>query len=284
MTDLWYPTNLYTKLRMGVSKQPCTNDPNFTHTGKEASPLGRGLAPHAFNIGDMAEGRDGTMWIVAMKNGVKVWVRIPTELTKNDKNEPEMDEQKVHAEEEELSPKKSDKAKKPSKKAASKPEPVLEKDSPLEEPVAVAEPEEPAAPAKASSSKAKAAKAMPAPEPEATEPIVTKPKKATGKNSKAVKEVPKKPKQEPVSDQEQEPEPEPEPVPAKAKGKGKVAVKDGEKKPPTDYQLFVADERKKPWAKGLDFGALSSAMSAKWKEFKTPAEKKAAVAHLREGV
>ena len=46
------------------------------YSGKESSPLGLGFAAEPFPLGTIQEGRDKTNWIVAAKNGIKVWSRI----------------------------------------------------------------------------------------------------------------------------------------------------------------------------------------------------------------
>jgi hypothetical protein len=63
-----------------MSKKQCKNDPTFSFTGKESSPLGLGYSASAEQVGHIMEGRDQTMWMVGMKNGVKVWNRVPTEI------------------------------------------------------------------------------------------------------------------------------------------------------------------------------------------------------------
>jgi len=63
-------------------KKQCINNPNYTFSGKESSPLGIGYVAEAEQTGKVMEGRDKTMWMVGMKNGVKVWNRVPTELAK----------------------------------------------------------------------------------------------------------------------------------------------------------------------------------------------------------
>lgn len=57
-------------------KKQCSNHPKYMYSGKESSPLGLGFAAEPFIIGTIQEGRDKTNWIVALKNGVKVWSRI----------------------------------------------------------------------------------------------------------------------------------------------------------------------------------------------------------------
>lgn len=63
-----------------LDKKLCLNDPRFTYTGKESSPRGLGYCADAEEIGARREGRDKTMWMVILKNGVPVWTRVPTEL------------------------------------------------------------------------------------------------------------------------------------------------------------------------------------------------------------
>lgn len=63
-----------------ISKKQCKNDPSYTYTGKESSPLGLGFSASAEKVGSRMTGRDQTMWMVGIKNGVNVWNRIPTEI------------------------------------------------------------------------------------------------------------------------------------------------------------------------------------------------------------
>jgi hypothetical protein len=62
------------------TKQPCKNHPSYTYSGKESSPLGLGYSAEAEDPGTVMEGRDKTMWIVGIRNSVKVWNRVPTEV------------------------------------------------------------------------------------------------------------------------------------------------------------------------------------------------------------
>ena len=64
------------------TKKPCLNNQKFLFTGKESSPLGLGYSATPENVGTKKVGKDGTEWIVGMRNGVRVWVRSPTELVK----------------------------------------------------------------------------------------------------------------------------------------------------------------------------------------------------------
>lgn len=66
---------------MSTTKKPCKNNPTFTYSGKESSPLGLGYTAESEHVGTTMEGRDKTMWMVGIKNGVKVWNRIPTHVT-----------------------------------------------------------------------------------------------------------------------------------------------------------------------------------------------------------
>lgn len=63
-----------------ASKQPCKNHPSFTYSGKESSPLGLGYSAEAEDPGTVMEGRDKTMWMVGIRNGVKIWNRIPSQI------------------------------------------------------------------------------------------------------------------------------------------------------------------------------------------------------------
>ena len=63
-----------------TNKKPCVNNSKFTYSGKECSPLGKGYSADAEQIGTILEGRDSSMWMVGIKNGVKVWNRVPTDL------------------------------------------------------------------------------------------------------------------------------------------------------------------------------------------------------------
>lgn len=60
------------------TKKQCVNNPAYTYSGKESSPLGIGYTAEAEQVGSTKEGRDKSMWMVGIKNGVKVWNRIPT--------------------------------------------------------------------------------------------------------------------------------------------------------------------------------------------------------------
>lgn len=63
-----------------MSKQVCKNHESYTFSGKEMSPLGLGYTAEAEEVGTVMEGRDKTMWMVGIKNGVRVWNRIPTQV------------------------------------------------------------------------------------------------------------------------------------------------------------------------------------------------------------
>lgn len=62
------------------TKKACKNSPSYSFSGKEYSPLGLGYSAAAEDPGTVMEGRDKTMWIVGIRNGVKVWNRVPTQI------------------------------------------------------------------------------------------------------------------------------------------------------------------------------------------------------------
>ena len=66
-----------------VVKKPCINNAQFSYSGKELSPLGNGYSADAEQVGTIMEGRDKSMWMIGIKNGVKVWNRVPTDLSKD---------------------------------------------------------------------------------------------------------------------------------------------------------------------------------------------------------
>ena len=127
---------------MPVTKKKCVNDDQFTYTGKEVSPLGLGHTASKYVVGDRMKGRDDTMWMVAKKNDVNVWVRVPSEtLTKDtpvippghvDANPEENDDEPEDKEPEPEPappPKVSGKPKKPQKKVTIQ-EPIPEEEEP----------------------------------------------------------------------------------------------------------------------------------------------------------
>jgi hypothetical protein len=50
------------------------------YSGKEMSPLGLGCSARSGMVGAEMVGRDGTMWVIAVKNGDKNWARSPEKL------------------------------------------------------------------------------------------------------------------------------------------------------------------------------------------------------------
>jgi hypothetical protein len=66
-----------------ATKKPCLNSPNHTYTGKESTPYGLGYVAEVEPTGKIMEGRDKRMWMVGIRNGVKVWCPVPTELAKD---------------------------------------------------------------------------------------------------------------------------------------------------------------------------------------------------------
>jgi hypothetical protein len=57
------------------SKKPCINNPAFSYTGNEQSPLHFGLSAEGYAINSIMEGYDKKLWMVEIKNNKKVWVR-----------------------------------------------------------------------------------------------------------------------------------------------------------------------------------------------------------------
>lgn len=150
MSDYWYPTNLFSANRMITDKKPCVNDPRFTYTGKEASPLRFGYAPHGYDVGTRMKGRD-EMWMVAKKNDVNVWIRIPSDLMKNDLTK---DTPVIPAIESDPVPEPDEPAVKPAPKKKATPRkkpvpvPVPKEDEPVEEPDVAEAPKKKAVPKK----------------------------------------------------------------------------------------------------------------------------------------
>jgi hypothetical protein len=56
----------------------CLKDPSYNYSGKEVSPTGIGYCPAFEKVGTIMQGRDGTSWIIVIKNGIHIWSRIPT--------------------------------------------------------------------------------------------------------------------------------------------------------------------------------------------------------------
>ncbi len=69
---------LQSTMTINPNKKSCVNNPAYTYSGKESSPLGLGYTAEAEQVGTTKKGRDESMWMVGIKNGVKVWNRIPT--------------------------------------------------------------------------------------------------------------------------------------------------------------------------------------------------------------
>lgn len=57
------------------SKKPCINNPAFSYTGNEQSPLHFGLTAEGYPINAVMEGYDKKLWAVEIKNNKKVWIR-----------------------------------------------------------------------------------------------------------------------------------------------------------------------------------------------------------------
>lgn len=319
MGDLWYPNNLITAIKMPVTRKPCHNDNNadesrrITYSGEESSPLGLGYAP-LYEVGTRMLGKDETMWQVAIKNDVKVWARVPTEMAKGDPDvAPTVPEGPVPYPEPEDKdvPVEVPKAKKTAKKAAApaadekkvtkkktvkiaEEPPALVAPAPEEEP-AVEEPEPEPKPKKVTKSKA-AAEDKP-------KPVKKTVKKAAKKEEEEAKAEPE-PEPQPKIDQEPEPEEEkPKPAAKKKaavakpkktakkedeaeKAEGEAAAKPAKKL--TDYNLFVQEQsrlaKQDPEAqnlKGKDMlQYITKKASALWKAM-TKEEQAASVAHLK---
>ena len=60
---------------MMTSKKPCINNPSFSYTGNEQSPLHFGLSAEGYPINSVMEGYDKKLWAVEIKNNKKVWIR-----------------------------------------------------------------------------------------------------------------------------------------------------------------------------------------------------------------
>lgn len=119
-------------------KKVCKNNPKYFYTGKESSPLGLGYCALSENVGTKRIGNDDTQWIVGMKNGMRVWVRCPTELSKETpvikKEEPKATKIVIEDEsEEEEEPPKKPPPKKPVPKKPVPKKPVVESESESDE-------------------------------------------------------------------------------------------------------------------------------------------------------
>ena len=53
---------------MMTSKKPCINNPSFSYTGNEQSPLHFGLSAEGYPINSVMEGYDKKLWAVEIKN------------------------------------------------------------------------------------------------------------------------------------------------------------------------------------------------------------------------
>jgi len=300
MSDYWYPTNLYTKANMPVGKKQCENDARFTYTGKESSPLGLGHAPHAYDVGILMKGRDEASWMVAKKNEVNVWVRVPSDISINSDLKKEMPSVQLPQEDAKPEPKKpkvtKKKPEKPSDEDAKPKEPEDEK--PKKPKVTKKKPEKPVAddvkPEKPEDAKPEKPEDV---KPEDAKPEDAKPDDAKPDDAKPVKV--KKVAKEKVDEEEEMEKPADKPA-VKPKKTVKKAAKAKEppeeakpeepkaKKKLTDYNLFmqVQSEMAKtdPEIQALDkkdrFKAISQKASGLWKTM-TVEQKTAAVAHLR---
>lgn len=182
-----------------ATKQPCKNHPSFTFSGKESSPLGLGYSAEAEDPGTVMEGRDKTMWMVGIRNGVKIWNRVPSQIVAT-VVKPMAKEEVVIAPVETKEPQ-------PPEVVAPKKRAPPKKKQPVEAaPVQVPEPvPEVAVPKKRAPPKKKAVVIVeePEPQPEPVEQEVKVEEKAT---EKKVKKAPKK--KQPVEPEEGEKEKE----------------------------------------------------------------------------
>lgn len=256
MSDYWYPTNLITLAEMPVTRKKCVNDEQFTYTGKEASPMGLGHTAHKYVVGDRMKGRDNTMWMVAKKNDVNVWVRVPTDSDALVKETPIIPvvAEVLDTEPDDTPVAPTKKTKKTVAKKAPSP-PVIEEEPSVEVVEETPVKAEPKAKAKA--------------EPKA---------KAKAKAEPKAKAVPK------AVPKEAKAEAEPEAVPKEK------AADEGEKKPKkvSEYNLFVKVQTElakvDPATKGMDgkarFKYVSQRASELWKTMDAAA-KTAAVAGVK---
>ena len=69
-------------------KHQCINVTNMTYTGREISPLGKGLSAEGYELNTIMIGCDNVDWIVKYKNNRKVWVRHEKKIDKIVHEEP----------------------------------------------------------------------------------------------------------------------------------------------------------------------------------------------------
>jgi len=200
---------------MPIEKKDCINNPKYKYSGKEESPLGLGYAPDGDIPNMYMKGRDNRMWTPFVKNGVKVWVRVPDDVNILSKEEP------VPVDEPAKKKKTTKKTKDedaPVQQQPVDPQPQVDPQPPVE----TQQPVETQAPVEQQA------------QPEDPKPVEKK---------KVVKK--KKAEPEPVPEPEQV---QPEPVPVqkkKATKKQPVTEEEGDKTPPvkkalTDYQKFIS--------------------------------------------
>lgn len=265
-----------------MTKKPCQNNPQFMYTGKESSPRGLGWCAENMTVGERMKGRDGTMWMVSIKNSLHVWTRVPTDVEAPETGAAAATAEAPAAPEPSFAATPAKKKPAPKKKAAAPaaPEPELIPDDlpPLEDTGAVLDDSEPEA------------EAAPAPEPE-PEPAPAPKKKAPAKKKVAPAAAPK-----PEAPDAEAPEPTPEPAPKKkaaarapkaaaapeAEPAPKAAATPKAKRPPTDFALFIkmkVREIKAADPAGRANEALSTAAKA-WSAL-SPDEKAQEIARAR---
>lgn len=113
-----------------ATKKPCVNNVKYMHTGDEKSPLGLGYAPDGDLPKLCMKGKDGNMWMVSVKNGVKVWVKVPDEVADLEKDVPILDCNEQPKKEEEPAEEPPKPAKKVATKKKAAPAPPKEEEEP----------------------------------------------------------------------------------------------------------------------------------------------------------
>lgn len=213
-----------------ATKKVCKNNPKYFYTGKESSPLGLGYCALSENVGTKRIGNDDTQWIVGMKNGMRVWVRCPTELSKEspviEKPTKIVIEDDSEDEEEAVPPP-------PVKKAL--PESSSESESEDEKP--------PPPPVKKAPVKKAPVKKAPPPESSSeseSEEEAANPPPAPPPKKAPVKKAPPKKAPPPESSSESESEEEEQPPPKKAPVKKEDEKKAPVKRAQTDYNIYMA--------------------------------------------
>lgn len=69
---------------MTVSKHVCKNNPSYSYSGKETSPLGIGYCADAESLGKEMIGKDGNTWVVKSIKGGKTWSKVNNKSLERD--------------------------------------------------------------------------------------------------------------------------------------------------------------------------------------------------------